>query len=83
MQSKGDQILLLPALPQAWVAGSITGLRARGGCPVALRCSAGRLTAATIRAAAPVTRMLRLGGRTKTASIAPGKPLRLTPSFFA
>ncbi|WP_454884701.1 glycoside hydrolase family 95 protein [Sphingomonas oryzagri] len=82
MQSKGDQILLLPALPRAWREGSITGLRARGGCRVDLGWSAGRLAFVTIRSEAPVTRSLRLGDRVRSVSIAPGRPLRLGLSSF-
>jgi len=36
MQSWGGAIHLLPALPQAWPAGSVSGLRARGACSVSI-----------------------------------------------
>ena len=83
MQSKGDEILLLPALPKAWASGSITGLRARGGCQVDIDWSDGRLARATIRSAKPITRIVRLGDWTATIAIGPERPARLGASAFA
>ena len=61
MQSRGDEILLLPALPSAWPSGSITGLRARGRCTVDLHWQAGTLTQAVIRPEIDGKRTIRLG----------------------
>ena len=49
VSSVDDEIVLLPALPDAWPSGSITGLRARGACDVALSWSSGRLSRATLK----------------------------------
>jgi alpha-L-fucosidase 2 len=48
MQSHAGEIELLPALPSAWPAGSVTGLRARGGFDVALSWRDRRLVEATL-----------------------------------
>jgi alpha-L-fucosidase 2 len=47
----GDyEIQLLPALPSAWTAGQVSGLRARGGVTVGITWSRGRATEATLTA---------------------------------
>jgi alpha-L-fucosidase 2 len=49
LQSDGEEIELLPALPQAWRRGAVRGLRARGGFTVDLTWHDGRLREARIR----------------------------------
>ncbi|MDF2937402.1 MAG: glycoside hydrolase family 95 protein [Paenibacillaceae bacterium] len=53
LQSHSGLLELLPALPQAWGNGEVTGLRARGAYTVDMAWRKGRLTQALIRAAQP------------------------------
>jgi alpha-L-fucosidase 2 len=59
-------IRLLPALPEAWRNGSVTGLRARGGFTVDIEWKEGKVT--KYRVASPQARKvnIRINGQTKT-----------------
>jgi len=50
LQSQGDAIDVLPALPDAWPEGSVSGLRARGDVTVGAEWSEGRATRITLDA---------------------------------
>ena len=74
VQSRPGEILLLPALSPDWPTGEIKGVRARGGIEVDLAWEAGKLTTATLRAAANGSVKVRYGNLATTASLIAGKP---------
>ena len=50
LQSHDGEIVFLPALPKAWDAGSICGLRARGGLEIDVAWAGGKAVSAEVRA---------------------------------
>ena len=50
LQSQTDQIYLLPALPDAWSSGEISGLKARGNFEIGIKWNNNKLTSATVLA---------------------------------
>lgn len=77
MQSREDELLLLPALPRAWATGSVSGLRARGACTVDLRWRGGTLEEVVIAGRVAGKRRVRLGSRQAEVELVPGRPARL------
>lgn len=77
VQSEAGVIHLLPALPDAWTDGTVTGLRARGGFEVDIAWKAGRLSAASIRSDRGGRCRVDCGGKEITLEIKPGVSIKL------
>lgn len=83
VSSTPDEIMLLPALPDAWPSGAVKGLRVRGGHHVALSWRNGRLGTATITPASTGTINVRSGQTLRTLHGQAGETLRVTGDSFA
>jgi alpha-L-fucosidase 2 len=79
LQSDGDEIELLPALPSAWRDGSVRGLRARGGFTVDVTWQDGRLNHARIRSTAQAKTRIRYRDTTVDATCDSSGELTVQP----
>ena len=61
VQSNGEVIELLPALPKAWPSGEVKGLKARGNYEINMRWNAGQVTNLVIRSSKPTAQVLMNG----------------------
>jgi alpha-L-fucosidase 2 len=77
LQSHAGEIELLPALPTAWPAGSVKGLRTRGGFEVDLNWKTGRLDQATITSITGRRCRVRYQQRVVTLDVRRGTKVRL------
>lgn len=66
LQSHTGEIELLPALPKAWPAGNVTGLRARGGFTVDIEWKDGKVTNYRIAAKERGAVNVRVNGEVRT-----------------
>jgi alpha-L-fucosidase 2 len=79
LQSQNGEIELLPALPKIWQAGSVKGLRARGGFEVGIDWQNGKLSSASIRRITDKeTCTVRYGQKTIALRLKAGQTKRLT-----
>jgi len=65
MQSHAGEIELLPALPKAWPAGSVKGLRARGGFEVDIAWKDGKVTSYRVASNDSRKATVRVNGESK------------------
>ncbi|MBO9579289.1 MAG: glycoside hydrolase family 95 protein [Sphingobium sp.] len=77
VQSRGDEILLLPALPSAWPQGSVHGLRVRGACALDLTWRAGKPARLMLISDIDADRVVRFGPRRLAVSLKAGRAYRV------
>ena len=73
MQSGDNKIELLPALPEKWKDGSVSGLCARGGYEVSFEWKGGKVRNCSIMAKTNSTVTLLYNGQQKTIKLKAGK----------
>jgi alpha-L-fucosidase 2 len=78
LQSQNGSLDLLPALPAAWAAGEVRGLRARGGFVVSLRWQQGKLAGVDIRSDAGRECVVRYAGKEVRLATKAGEEYKLT-----
>ena len=64
MQSTGEKIILLPALPELWKDGKVKGICARGGFVVDMEWKSGKVTSLTITARYNSSTKVHCNGKT-------------------
>ena len=78
LQSTEAETRLLPALPDAWDSGSVSGLRARGGYELAMEWTGNRLKKLTIYSKTGGQTKLVSGNKIKLVSLKAGQKLMMT-----
>lgn len=77
LQSQGEFVYLLPALPDAWPEGSVRGFRARGGYIVDIDWSEGKLTGASIKSTVGGHLKVRVGDDIYEYDTKPGQTIEI------
>jgi alpha-L-fucosidase 2 len=77
--TEGDDfvIQILPALPDAWTAGEVKGLRARGGFEVGIKWEEKKMVSCTIKSLAGRDLKVSYKGKIFTSSTEPGESFEL------
>ena len=82
LQSHGDELKLLPALPPQWQEGRFTGLKARGNITVDACWQDGRLISVTLSSPAEQTVHLRWQHLIAEFPLIPDVPFTVTPDMM-
>jgi alpha-L-fucosidase 2 len=83
LQSQEGVIRLLPALPDAWKNGSVTGLRARGGFEVGMTWRNGKLISASIHSDTGAPCRVSYDGKMVDLEIKKGDAIQLNKNLKA
>lgn len=76
-QSNESRVILLPALPAKWAAGSVRGLRLVGNAELSMTWDKGRLVTAGIRADSDYRSIIVYGGQRREIALKAGETLIL------
>ena len=77
LQSHAGRIELLPALPEAWAEGSVSGIRARGGFTISMEWSKGKVARATVTSAKGGRATVAYNGKQAEINLKPGETATL------
>ena len=77
LQSDGTTIDLLPALPEQWNEGSVSGICARGGYTVSMTWSEGKVVTLTLKAVNDGKVTIRFNGKETTIKVKAGQVSRV------
>jgi alpha-L-fucosidase 2 len=81
LQSQDGELDLLPALPQVWPTGSVTGLRARGNIAVDLQWQDGKLMQVTLHPETSGLENLRYNGKVVKLKLKHGRTMTLNAAL--
>ena len=82
MQSHKSKLRILPALPQAWPKGRVTGLKGRGGFEVDIAWATGEPTRVDLRPSADIQLQIRAPAHQPAARL-DGSPVDITEQALA
>ena len=77
VQSTPTSVTLLPALPEQWADGQVSGLRARGGIEVAMSWHDGKVTSATLSSEKGAKTTVNYNGKRRKVTIPAGGSITL------
>ena len=77
IQSDGNTISLLPALPKEWKDGNVSGIRARGGYEITMKWNNSKVTELTLKSVKKGIVTLNFNGNSKTVKTKAGKAIRI------
>jgi len=80
IQSHNNQLVLLPALPDAWRTGKVKGLKARGGLTVDMEWDNGKLVKATVYSSIDQTIKIKYNADVQNIDIKKGQTVPFVPS---